>query len=98
MYPIHIISEERRDSVTSEIGKWNPIERTALCLENIKLLPFNLLKLATAYCNDLVEQKSFVNQSSDHNTTESTVGSATKSIDYFSILEVQANDLSRLFT
>ena len=89
MYPVHIISEERRETIVNEINKWNPVERAAFVIENVKLLPFNLVKLVAGYCSELAENVSALGSGD-----RSLVTPSSESLEYFSILEAQANDQS----
>jgi hypothetical protein len=98
MYPIHVITQEKRDTITSEIQKWNPVERTALTVENLRLLPLDMVKLVASFCNDLVEQKSFSHTNISNSSTDLLNDkNPSETYGYFSILEVQANDLSIQF-
>lgn len=116
MYPIHIITQEKRDLITNEIQKWNSLEQTALIVENLKLLSFNLVKLVASYCSDLIEQKQLYHNITSSMSPSSTPTSPTSSgavnfshflllganngksntdsLEYFTILEEQANEPS----
>ena len=85
-----------------ELKKLASIEQTLLIAENVRLLPFSLLKYIKVICDDLVQQKSetAILGGGDGSSNGQFINMSVDSIglDASLIFEEQANDLSNLIS
>ena len=97
MFPIQIISRKKREFIINEIQKLSSIEQTALIIDSLKLLSFNLVKFVTCCCNEILEQQK--NGGSANLLTNSVSNKVSgENYEFFNILEEQANDSSNFFS
>lgn len=88
----------QRQNLMLELKKLASIEQTLLIAENLRLLPFSLLKYIKVVCDDLVQQKS---ESALLSGGDGPDGQLIMNIDSIGldaslIFEEQANDLSKV--
>ena len=93
---IDIASQEKRNNFLNQIEKWNQIEQTVFVVDNIKHLSLSLIKFVSAICNDLIKIKTLNSNQDDLNKNINKLhGQGLEASQYSSILEEQANDLSK---
>jgi hypothetical protein len=87
-----------QQQISDQFDSLNSAEQTVFIVDRIKSLPFNLIKLVTTICEDIIERNELVDQNgTTSSTTNSTSGSNESANNYLTnILEEQANDESNL--